>query len=699
LPGNNGRFVGSKPVDQPVGRGVLGLNFRFAKITGINQVRSDEIEEAIGVIAGGVGTEIGPLNTPLTFSDGIVIKILLMDGHIAAPARQTILFLLMLALPCLVLATLGLRLSRQERQLAEKRALDERQRKLTQFRLNLVTELERVKRFAVAGRPYDAAALVARVRDGNVVLPWDAGSQISAVRTHLETATFGDAARAGEREELASHNFDMAARHYHNAIAAAHDAWERAYGSVLLARVENKAGHKADARRRYRAVAGCPAEIQDEYGVPLALYAAEALLGLGDERDVPELVLGHLKTALPQLTPAALTMMRDVANKASNRDVIGTLERQIRDRDQAESIERDFPRLLPRLQSDEPVWVAYGDPLWLISLANVTEREPILVAVRAEGLTSGNRDVHLAGGKRGEPLGETFPGLRAEVTVTPEGDGALGRIFLTLALVFVVGLTLVAGFLLWRDLRRSARVAEMRSHFISSVSHELRTPLTSIRMFAESMRMEDEMDPETRAEYLDTILRESERLSRLVDNVLQFARVEQGRAAYQKRSVDVAGVLDGALRTFEPLAAQAGFEIDLQKPPVLPCLVADRDALEQAILNLLSNAIKYSGTCRRISVKIVDEGTHAAIRVIDGGVGIAPEEQRRIFERFYRAEAIENRQIPGAGLGLTLVKHIAEAHGGSISVESQPGTGSTFTLRIPFAAHEVKARQTPSEVV
>ena len=628
-----------------------------------------------------------------------MIKILLMEGHIPAPARQTILFLLALALPCLVLATLGLRLSRQEHQLAEKRALDERQRKLTQFRLNLVTELERVKRLAVAGRQHDAVVLVAMVRDGNLVLPWDSASQAFAVRSHLASPGFGDAVRAGEREELASHNFDAATKHYRDAMAVARDAWERAYGSVLLARVENKGGHKADARRLYHTVAGSGPEIQDEYGVPIALYAAEALLGLDDERDAPKLVLEHLNRALPQLTPAALTMMRDVAKKASNRGVVDALDRQLREQDQAERIQRDFPRLLPRLQSDEPVWLAYGDPLWLISLANSTEREPILVAVSAEGLSSGNRDVHLAGGKRGEPLGESFPGLRAEVTVAPEGDDALGRVFLTLALVFVVGLTLVAGFLQWRDLRRNARLAEMRSDFISSVSHELRTPLTSIRMFAESMRLEDEMDTDTRAEYLDTILRECERLSRLVDNVLHFARVEKGRATYHKRPVALAGVLDGAMRTFEPLAAQAGFKIDLQAPTVLASVVADRDALEQAILNLLSNAVKYSGTCRRISVRIIDEGTGAAMRVIDGGVGIAPEDQRRIFERFYRAEAIENRQIPGAGLGLTLVKHIAEAHGGSISVESQPGAGSTFTLRIPFAAHEVQPRQTSSGVV
>lgn len=301
-------------------------------------------------------------------------------------------------------------------------------------------------------------------------------------------------------------------------------------------------------------------------------------------------------------------------------------------------------------------------------------------------------DVRMVQGKEGDSLGDNFPGLRAIVQVRAPQSGALGRTFLALALAFVVGLTLIAGFLLWRDARRDARLAELRSQFVSSVSHELRTPLTSIRMFAESVRLDDEMDPETRAQYLDTVLRESERLSRLVDNVLRFARVEEGRAAYDLQPASLAEVVQNAVRGFSPPAEQAGFRLEVSVAPDLPPVLADRDALEQAILNLLGNAMKYSGASREIALRVERDDGRAAIRVIDRGIGIAPEEQARIFERFYRAGTAENRRIPGTGLGLTLVEHIAKAHGGGVSVESLPQAGSTFTIRIPFAPQRIEAR-------
>jgi signal transduction histidine kinase len=199
------------------------------------------------------------------------------------------------------------------------------------------------------------------------------------------------------------------------------------------------------------------------------------------------------------------------------------------------------------------------------------------------------------------------------------------------------------------------------------------------------MRMDDEIDSKTRAEYLDTILRESERLSRLVENVLHFARIEQGRAVYDLRPASLAAVVESAVSVFRRAAEQAGFRLQVDVDPGLPPALADRDALQQAILNLLANAMKYSGSSRDVALRLEREDGCAAIRVTDHGVGIASQEQARIFERFYRAATPENRQIPGTGLGLTLVDHIARAHGGSVSVESRLNAGSTFTIRIPFA--------------
>lgn len=617
------------------------------------------------------------------------------------PKRQAVLFLLVLAAPCLVLTGLGLQVSRQERQLAERRAGEDRQRRLAQFRADLLAALERVKRQAAAGREDGAAVLVAAVRDGSLVLPFEDDPHARQFRHSFEATAFGARIRQAEQEELVARNFEGAAEQYRAAIAESRRPWEQAYGSLLLARAQQKAGRQAEAMAQYRAVLHSPAGFTDEYGIPIALYASAPLLESGADRAEVARLLRTLAPGFGRMASPALSMIRELAAKTGAADLLPELNRVIRGQERAEALQADFAHVLARLQADDPVWIPYGEPAWLLSLAARAGREPALVAVSVDRLRAllgrSAEDVRITQGKEGDSLGDSFPGLRAVVQVGAPQSGALGRAFLALALAFVVGLTLVAGILLWRDARRDARLAELRSQFISSVSHELRTPLTSIRMFTESMRLDDEMDPETRAQYLDTVLRESERLSRLVDNVLRFARIEQGRAAYDLQPASLAEVVESAVRGFSRPAEQAGFRLEVSVAPDLPPVLADRDALEQAILNLLGNAMKYSGASREIALRVERDDGRAAIRVIDRGIGIAPEEQARIFERFYRAGTAESRRIPGAGLGLTLVDHIAKAHGGGVSVESFPQAGSTFTIRIPFAPERVEARAAISE--
>src|SRR5205823_5436406 len=133
---------------------------------------------------------------------------------------------------------------------------------------------------------------------------------------------------------------------------------------------------------------------------------------------------------------------------------------------------------------------------------------------------------------------------------------------------------------------------------------------------------------------------------------------------------------------------QAGFALEIVTDPDLPPVAADSDALQQAILNLLANAMKYSGDSRRIGLRLDRESGHARIHVVDEGVGIAPEEQERIFDKFYRAPTADNQHIPGTGLGLTIVAHIAKAHGGGVEVASRLGRGSSFTIRLPLSTEE-----------
>jgi signal transduction histidine kinase len=203
-------------------------------------------------------------------------------------------------------------------------------------------------------------------------------------------------------------------------------------------------------------------------------------------------------------------------------------------------------------------------------------------------------------------------------------------------------------------------------------------------MFAETLR-EGRIEQEgARKEYLDTIVNESERLTRLVDNVLDFSRIERGQKTYRLRPISLEAVVRAAARAVQyPLTSQ-GFRLTMDVDEGLPRARGDPDALEQAVLNLLTNAIKYSGDSREIGLQLRRVGDGAEIQVVDRGIGIPPEEQERIFGKFYRVPTRENELLPGTGLGLTLVEHVARAHGGRVAVESRPGAGSTFSIRIPL---------------
>jgi signal transduction histidine kinase len=203
-------------------------------------------------------------------------------------------------------------------------------------------------------------------------------------------------------------------------------------------------------------------------------------------------------------------------------------------------------------------------------------------------------------------------------------------------------------------------------------------------MLAETLQMGRGRDAKTESEYLDTIVNECERLSRLVDGVLLFSKAERGKMVYHFGPLEAAETVHAAARSLESALAQKGFRLKIEIEPGLPRLRGDYDALEQALLNLLGNAIKYSGDARDIEVAVKREDGRAAISVTDHGAGIAPAEQTRIFEKFYRAATPENEHIPGTGLGLALVAQVVKAHGGEVRVRSAPGEGSTFSLLLPL---------------
>jgi signal transduction histidine kinase len=245
-------------------------------------------------------------------------------------------------------------------------------------------------------------------------------------------------------------------------------------------------------------------------------------------------------------------------------------------------------------------------------------------------------------------------------------------------------LAVVGGLILaTRTVSREVALARTRSDFVSNVSHELKTPLALIRMFAENLRAGWVPDAK-RSEYYEVMLSESERLSGVIDNVLDFSRMESGRREFHFRSTDVTALISGILERYRYSFETAGIELETALPSHAVVADVDRDGLAQVLVNLLSNAAKYIGEGRKqVMVSLAEDGVDLVIVVRDTGVGMSSDSVQEIFAPFTRIDDPEVHSVAGSGIGLTIVRHIVDAHRGHIDVDSRPQEGSTFRVRLP----------------
>jgi two-component system phosphate regulon sensor histidine kinase PhoR len=249
------------------------------------------------------------------------------------------------------------------------------------------------------------------------------------------------------------------------------------------------------------------------------------------------------------------------------------------------------------------------------------------------------------------------------------------------AVVVILGGLLVLG----AAIRRERRLSALKSEFISNVSHELKTPLSIISMFGEMLATGRTKSSEQAHEYAEIIWRESVRLGRLIDNVLDFAKIERGADMYEfEDEVDLREVVERAIDLAGRRVATAEMTLASTLQEDLRPVRLDANAFTVAVLNLIDNAVKYAAEGKKILVDLACKEDRIVLAVRDWGPGIAPDEHLQIFERFYRARAIRLKPIRGSGIGLALVQHIARAHGGDVTVESRPGEGSTFSIWLPI---------------
>jgi signal transduction histidine kinase len=421
-------------------------------------------------------------------------------------------------------------------------------------------------------------------------------------------------------------------------------------------------------------------------GLPRRALAAMRLRQLDRHRQSDRLLFSALTREAPSvLTKVALKRLH----------VVGGPHEQ-----QAWRADEEARSLAASVHDPEGSWISIdgGNRLWFLrpegdSIRYVHMSRSPLAAVEHQRGLPGWAFTHVHSGDSKWPVLASAPiglGKGMMVSISPFGYGMelekpVRRqqrwIFIMLGVSVLTASVALA--VLHRTLRRERQLGEMKDQLVASVSHELRAPVASIRLMADALEAE-KVSPETAKEFHRLIAREGTRLSTLVGNVLDHARIEQGRKVWKMEPCDLSTLVADTLRVMEPLAKEREIALKTELSGVEASV--DADAIQQALVNLLDNAIKFSPPGATVTTTLASDEERRTWRltVRDEGPGIPKDEQGRIFERFYRPGDELRRETQGTGIGLSLVKAIAEAHGGGVAVESEPANGSSFTLVIPI---------------
>jgi len=299
-----------------------------------------------------------------------------------------------------------------------------------------------------------------------------------------------------------------------------------------------------------------------------------------------------------------------------------------------------------------------------------------------------------AGWDEGKPevtrkLDDVFRGLSLGIKYQGTSVEALGQTWVHRSFLILgfLSLMIIGGLVLTRHIvNKELALARLKSDFVSNVSHELRTPLALIRLYAETLELGRITTGDKKQQYYRIIRKESERLTALINNILDFSRIEAGRKEYEFRNTDIAELVRNTLESYRYQIEQQGFAFEENIDPNLPAVPVDREAIARALVNLVNNALKYSRDEKFLGVKLYRDNGVVKLEVADHGIGITRRDQSKIFEKFYRAGDPLVHNTKGSGLGLSLVRHITQAHGGEIAVESTPGKGSRFILSLPLTS-------------
>ncbi len=325
-----------------------------------------------------------------------------------------------------------------------------------------------------------------------------------------------------------------------------------------------------------------------------------------------------------------------------------------------------------------------------------TSRPPPTIMIR-----KGKEQALLAASRRwdgGAPdverdFGSVFQGLTLGIRPFGTTIADISRSITRWTFLILGALSLLMGggmIFAYRNVARELALAKLKSDFVSNVSHELRTPLSLIRLYAETLELGRISTPGKHQEYYEIIRKESERLSSLINNILDFSRIEAGKKEYNFRETDMADLVRSTLDSYRFEIEQNGFHFEQNIDSNLPQLRVDREAIARSLLNLVNNAVKYSATDKYLGIHLYQRNGDLNLEVVDHGIGIPLKEQLKIFDKFYRVGDPLVHNTKGSGLGLSLVRHIVQAHGGMVAVESAPGRGSKFIITLPVQNSEIQ---------
>jgi len=619
------------------------------------------------------------------------------------PPRSLLLYLFVLTLFSVsALAVFGWRLLTQER-MVETQRIEERleqaaDRITATLRGALAETGERVAapRWDPKGEEglllqFGANSLAALPRERLLYWP------VAAAQPEAPAAAFAE----GERLEFQENDPRKAADFYRHMGGSA-DAALRAGALLRLGRVYRKAGdpHASETYTALSVISSAKVA-----GVAAELVALHALAEISGRREDGARLLDGLRAARWQLTRGQFEYYwSEAARLAGERaappaealalsDAVGQIWNE-RDRETGARGQRTvwvdgFPFLLIWRESGgtsgvrRAVFIARPETI----LKQVLAGDPVVVAATdSEGRVVAGRKESVSSG-----LGRAVVRTAAESQLpwtlyVAAGAGASDpgtearRRFLMLATTIMVLFLITGTYFVARAIRREAEVSRMQSEFVSAVSHEFRSPLTSMRQLSEMLAFGRVPQESRREVYYQTLVRETSRLQRLVEALLNFGRMEAGARQYHFEELDAANLVHRVVSEFEPQLASVGRHIELNGEEEGCRIEADPEAMSVALRNLVDNALKYSWNKPAVWVEWGKENERIAIRVRDHGAGIAPAEMKAIFRKFVRGSAAAAGNVRGSGVGLAMVRHIVAAHGGEIRVKSKPGEGSTFTV-------------------